>query len=162
MTMNNPMLENLADFQRTLMNVLDVPHVEGLPFYLQPAFREAMIGVAQEALETHEAAGAMTKPWKAATEDDVKEELIDVLFYWLEGVVVSGLTFKEIETIYLGKYFKNLERVIASSHADENKKRKAIAAIEEFRGRCVLGESGWEQILTASDHHDVTVISGNK
>lgn len=156
------MIDQLTEFQSKLMEVLDVPHTEGLPFYLQPSFREAMIGCAQEALETHEAAGAMTKPWKSTSVEDVKEELIDVLFYWLEAVVISGLSPKEIESIYLAKYLKNLKRVVGSSHADESKKFKALQAIDDFEEKCVLGVNGWEQILLAPANHAIVVIEDNE
>ncbi len=151
------MFSRLSELQSKLMQVLDVPHVEGLPFYLQPSFREAMIGAAQEALETHEAAGAMTKPWKSATEADVKEELIDVLFYWLEAVIVSGMTQREIEAIYLEKYYKNLRRVIGSEHADPDKKAKANAACKEFvDNHDFIAGQGWQSI------HSVIVVDTNE
>lgn len=156
------MLDKLSELQRTLMKVLDVPHVEGLPFWLQPAFREAMIGIAQEALETHEAAGAMTKPWKSPTVDHVKEELVDVLFYWLEGVVVSGMTFSEIEAIYLDKYVKNLKRVINSEYSDPVKKVKAFEALEDFENEYKLGSSGWEHRKVFTVDPEIIIVDGDE
>lgn len=156
------MLDKLSELQRTLMHVLDVPHVEGLPFWLQPAFRESMIGVAQEALETHEAAGAMTKPWKSPTVEHVKEELVDVLFYWLEGVIVSGMQFSEIETIYLAKYVKNLKRVIGSEYSDPVKKLKAFEALEDFEMKHELGSSGWERRRVFTVDPEIIIVDGDE
>jgi len=42
--------------------------------------------------------------------DDRKEELTDVLFFWMEQLIMSGFTWEQIEAEYHRKWAVNMDR----------------------------------------------------
>lgn len=70
----------------------------------------------KEALEASEFWGDATKPWKENYEVDlahVKEEWIDILFFWLQGAIVLGMSPDDIFFDYFQKHLENKRRIKA-------------------------------------------------
>lgn len=76
-------------------------------------------------LEMHQIASAMSVecselwqviggPWWRDRQDipAAKEELIDVLFFWLSLANKLGITQEEVFELYMNKYQKNMERFV--------------------------------------------------
>ena len=63
--------------------------------------------------EVHEYLNAVgVKPWRPnpLSEKDQLEELTDILFFYLELIVLSGFSFAQIEKEYYRKWDINIER----------------------------------------------------
>lgn len=127
------MITRLLELQRQLMKVLYIEPDGDKPYYKEQLFRDAAVGMAKEALEVHEAAGQSDKPWKSFMEEDVREEMIDVLFYWLEAVAIAGYSDRDIEQAYYEKFQKNLKRIIRSTGPESEQSRMAVEALSSFR-----------------------------
>jgi NTP pyrophosphatase (non-canonical NTP hydrolase) len=101
--------DNLLDGQHELMELMDWKKFpKDLYFFLTAN------NLVKEALEASEFWGDVTKPWKEAYEVDfahIKEEWLDILFFWLQGAIVLGLTADEIFFGYFEKQLKNKERI---------------------------------------------------
>lgn len=75
-----------------------------------------------EAVEASEFWGDVTKPWKEKYEfdvDHVREEWIDVLFFWLQGAIILGLGAEEVFEIYSAKHAKNVQRIAEKMKGNE-------------------------------------------
>ena len=75
-----------------------------------------------EAIEASEFWGDATKPWKEKYEFDVnavKEEWIDVLFFWVQGAIALGMNADEVLEIYSLKHSKNLQRIAEKMGTNE-------------------------------------------
>lgn len=80
----------------------------------EPLFKDVLIMMAGEVQETLACLLTATKPWKAGTIDNrehLEEELIDVLFFFLEACNLAGLTAEKIQEKYDAKRKRNLERL---------------------------------------------------
>jgi NTP pyrophosphatase (non-canonical NTP hydrolase) len=70
----------------------------------------------KEVSEATEFFGDITKPWKENYEVDlaaIREEWIDVLFFWMQGAIALGLDPSEVFFAYFRKQAKNKERIKA-------------------------------------------------
>lgn len=98
-------MEHLIAKQKQLME--QVPH--GISE--QTARRMvAGLGIIEETLEYLNSTGH--KPWRPnpLSEEHQLEELTDILFFYLELIVMSGFTWRQVETEYDRKFLVNLER----------------------------------------------------
>ncbi|GAI26626.1 unnamed protein product, partial [marine sediment metagenome] len=68
------------------------------------------LGIIEETLEYLNSTGH--KPWRPnpLSEEDQLEEITDVLFFYLEMVILSGFPWSRIEEKYHQKHAINLER----------------------------------------------------
>lgn len=76
----------------------------------------------KEVDEATEFFGDITKPWKENLEIDlsaVREEWIDVLFFWMQGAIVLGLSPEDIFFQYFRKHLKNKERIKVKLNASD-------------------------------------------
>lgn len=98
-------MEHLIAKQKQLME--QVPH--GVS-ELTARRMVAGLGVIEETLEYLNSTGH--KPWRPIplSEADQLEEITDILFFYMELVVMSKFTWGQIETEYNRKFLVNLER----------------------------------------------------
>ena len=107
-------LQDLFEMQSKLMELLGVDSGIG---YNTPLFKDILICMAGE---THEALAHLansTKPWKQKEYDieaEVKEEVVDVLFFLLEAWLIAGWKAEELFEGYEKKYQKNIKRLEAA------------------------------------------------
>lgn len=110
-------LDRLLTKQRELMHLLGIDHLSGtLTINDKPSISEmgAAIGITVEAAEILEAMDKANRVWKINQEptvNQVKEELIDVLFFVLELSVLLDLSGEDLIRLYQEKYNRNLERL---------------------------------------------------
>lgn len=114
-------LQNLMDDQKRLMGFLGIPKLtEGEEYLASPIFKSAVDGLVTEGAEVLDAISVMTKPWKQApievVRENVLEESTDVLFMLLEVYLLAGLSADDIVEIYERKLTKNLGRLLAVSN----------------------------------------------
>jgi len=78
----------------------------------------AGLGIIEETLEYLNSTGH--KPWRPnpLSESEQLEELTDILFFYLEEVVMSGFTWGQIEAMYDIKFKRNLDRYERASKGD--------------------------------------------
>jgi hypothetical protein len=105
-------LDELLTKQRELMRVLGVD--EPTDFITSPLYKDVLIMMGGEVQEALEPLCLSTKPWKvrpmAELREHAVEELIDVLFFWLEAANLVGLTSDQIKQRYDEKWSRNLQR----------------------------------------------------
>ena len=106
-------MDKLLDMQKQLME--KVPH--GVTE--ETARRMvAGLGVIEETLEYLNSTGH--KPWRPTPlkREDQLEEITDILFFYLELIILSGFTWAEIEKEYTRKHAENLERYRRAKEGD--------------------------------------------
>ena len=98
-------MENLIEKQKALMEY--VPHDIS---ELTARRMVSGLGIIEETLEYLNSTGH--KPWRPnpLSKDDQLEELTDVLFFYLELIVMSGFSWEEVESEYSRKHAVNLKR----------------------------------------------------
>lgn len=98
-------MEQLLEMQKQLME--RVPH--GVS-ELTARRMVAGLGIIEETLEYLNSTGH--KPWRPQplSEEDQLEEIADILFFYMEEVILSGFPWSRIETKYYEKHATNLER----------------------------------------------------
>jgi len=106
-------MEKLIEMQRELMD--HVPHD------VDATTARRMItglGVIEETLEYLNSTGH--KPWRPIplSRKDQLEEITDILFFYLELVILGGFTWAEIEEEYVRKHAVNLERYRRAKEGD--------------------------------------------
>jgi len=106
-------VDKLLNMQKELME--KVPH--GVT---EEATRRmvAGLGVIEETLEYLNSTGH--KPWRPIPlpREDQLEEVTDILFFFLELVILGGFTWQEIEQEYRRKHAINLERYRRAREGD--------------------------------------------
>jgi len=79
----------------------------------------ACMGMASEAGEVLSEVNVLTRPWARKPDgqarEDLAEEAIDVLFFFVELAILLGLTPADVLRIYNEKWAKNVERFNASA-----------------------------------------------
>jgi len=110
---NEGTLEKLLGMQQELME--KVPH--GVS-ELTARRMVAGLGVIEEVLEYLNSTGH--KPWRPnpLSKKDQLEEITDVLFFYLELILLSGFKWDEIEKEYYRKHAENLERYRRAKKGD--------------------------------------------
>lgn len=106
-------MEHLITKQKQLMD--KVPHEVS---ELTARRMVAGLGVIEETLEYLNSTGH--KPWRPIPldEGDQLEELTDILFFYLELIVMSGFTWGQIEAEYDRKFLVNLDRYERAKKGD--------------------------------------------
>ena len=117
------MLRKLLVKQSLLMALLNIErNSENL--------KSAAIGMAVEASEVLDLLNKASRTWKhgsADASDDVIEETIDVLFYLLETLMISGVTTEaEIVRRYNLKFAYNLTRIFESKFPTFGERQHAM------------------------------------
>jgi len=103
--MNKNKIEDLLEMQRDLLK-----HV---PYRISDKIVSQIttgVGIIEETLEYLNSIGR--KPWRpiALPLESQKEELVDILFYYLELILLSGFSWEEVVEEYKRKHAINLER----------------------------------------------------
>ena len=112
-------LNKLLKWQTVFMSIVGM-ETEPATTKKSDALKTAVLGLVSESGEVASEINLDTRPWKDGTDfTDIKEEVIDVLFFWLETCVTLGMTEDEIIEIYRHKFAKNMAR-IASRWPDAN------------------------------------------
>jgi len=93
--------------QRYLMT--KVPHRHEVPQELQ-ARVVAGLGLIEETLEYLNAVGFKSWRPEPLSKEDQLEELVDILFFYLEMIILSGFSLDEVFEGYHKKWKVNLER----------------------------------------------------
>lgn len=107
-------LDELLTRQRELMQRLglDTTPVTTLD---SPLLLEGLVMLAGEVSEALDPLLVRSKPWKqvdsARQRQQVEEEVIDILFFWLEVATLLGWDSLEIRRRYLDKWKRNLQRL---------------------------------------------------
>ena len=106
-------LEKLLEMQKQLM--IKVPHNVS---ELTSRRMVSGLGVIEETLEYLNSTGH--KPWrpKPMPEEAQLEELVDVLFFYLELIAMSGFTVEQVEKEYIRKHAVNLDRYRRAKEGD--------------------------------------------
>ena len=108
-----PDMEELLEMQKVLLK--EVPYRISDKIVAQIT---AGLGVMEE---THEFLNSIgRKPWRPRPlpKEQILEELTDILFYYLELILLSGFTWSEIVEEYKRKHQVNLERYERGSKGD--------------------------------------------
>lgn len=106
-------IARLLEMQQVLMD--KVPHA----ITVETARRMISgLGIIEETLEYLNSTGH--KPWRPhpQSEKDQLEEITDILFFYLEMVILSGFTWEQIEQEYVRKHAENLERYRRAEQGD--------------------------------------------
>ena len=76
------------------------------------------LGIIEETLEYLNSTGH--KPWRPNPlgRKDQLEEITDILFFYLELVILGGFSWAEIEEEYIRKHAENLERYRKANEGD--------------------------------------------
>lgn len=107
-------LDELLTRQRELMQRLglDTTPVTTLD---SPLLLEGLVMLAGEVSEALDPLLVRSKPWKQVDStrqrQQVEEEVIDILFFWLEVATLLGWDSLEIRRRYLDKWKRNLQRL---------------------------------------------------
>ncbi len=105
--------DRLIEMQKQLME--KVPHdVSG-----ETARRMVTgLGIIEETLEYLNSTGH--KPWRPnpLPRSAQLEEITDILFFYLEAVILGGFSWQEIEEEYVRKHAENLERYRRAKEGD--------------------------------------------
>lgn len=110
-------LSILLSRQRLFMQVLGIDPASGTMNETDVPSKEelgAAIGIVKEASEILEAMDNANRIWKVkdvSPSSEVKEELIDVVFFVLELAILLGLSGDDLVKLYNDKYRKNLKRL---------------------------------------------------
>jgi len=107
------MIEELLGKQKQLME--QVPH--GVS-ELTARRMVSGLGIIEETLEYLNSTGH--KPWrpKPLSREEQLEEVTDILFFYLETVILGEFTWAEIEEEYIRKHAVNLERYRRAKEGD--------------------------------------------
>ena len=110
---NLPDMNKLQDMQKELM--------EKVPHDITPLTARRMVaglGIIEETLEYLGSTGH--KPWRPdpQSEDDQLVEITDMLFFYLELIIMSGFTWEQIQARYVTKHAENLERYRRAKEGD--------------------------------------------
>lgn len=108
-------VDKLIDMQKRLMDHIPHGHV------IKPEHQGTVIaamGLIEEALEYLNSIGF--KSWRPVPlpREEQLEELTDQLFFFLEEVVFSGFSWKEVEEEYARKWNVNMERYRKAKEGD--------------------------------------------
>jgi len=124
----------------------------------EPIFKDVLIMMAGEVQETLACLLTGTKPWKSGTIDNrehLEEELIDVLFFFLEACNLAGLTAEKIQEKYDAKRKRNLERLAGAGTPKLTVQKdveheliylalqKAAGSLNSKKARDILWEAVW-------------------
>ncbi len=106
-------LEKLIEMQKQLM--------EKVPHDVTPLTARRMVsglGIIEEVLEYLNSTGH--KPWRPnpLSEEAQLEEITDILFFYLEMVIMSGFPWRRVEEEYIRKHAVNLERYRRAKEGD--------------------------------------------
>jgi len=106
-------VEKLIEMQKVLM--------EKVPHGISEITGRRMVsglGIIEETLEYLNSTGH--KPWRPIplSREDQLEEIADIMFFYLELVVLSGFTWEEVEKEYYRKHAVNLERYRRAKEGD--------------------------------------------
>ena len=106
-------LNRLLEMQKQLM--------EKVPHGVTPSTARRMVaglGVIEETLEYLNSTGH--KPWRPnpLPRPAQLEEITDILFFYLELIILGGFTWQEIEEEYVRKHAENLERYRRAKEGD--------------------------------------------
>jgi len=106
-------LEKLLEMQKQLME--KVPHAVS---DLTARRMVSGLGIIEETLEYLNSTGH--KPWRPnpLPREAQLEEITDILFFYLEQVILGGFTWQEIEEEYVRKHAVNLERYRRAKEGD--------------------------------------------
>lgn len=106
-------MQHLIEMQKELME--KVPHTVTVDTTRRMV---AGLGVIEETLEYLNATGH--KPWRPIplSREDQLEELTDILFFYLELMVLGGFSWAEVEEEYVRKWKVNLERYRRAKEGD--------------------------------------------
>lgn len=76
------------------------------------------LGIIEETLEYLNSTGH--KPWRPnpLSKEDQLEEITDILFFYLEMILLSGFTWEQIKEEYVRKHAENLERYRRAKEGD--------------------------------------------
>jgi hypothetical protein len=110
-----PLMELLLKKQETLM--AHIPHGHVIEQDRQPQVIAGM-GIIEETLEYLNTIGF--KSWRPnpLPRDRQLEELTDILFFWLEELLLSGFTWAEVVEQYNLKWQENMERYRRAEKGD--------------------------------------------
>lgn len=106
-------MNKLIDMQKQLME--RVPHA----ITVDTARRMiAGLGVIEETLEYLNSTGH--KPWRPnpLSKEAQLEEITDILFFYLELIILSGFSWEQISEEYIRKHAENLERYRRAKEGD--------------------------------------------
>ena len=107
-------LELLFQKQKELMEALGIDTEKHIDIY-DDEFMAACIGLASEAMEILDEINIATRPWAGKsiieTRVIVAQEAIDVLFYFIELMILLNIDPKMISVLYMNKWRINMERI---------------------------------------------------
>lgn len=106
------------------MNQLGVETTPSADPLTDPLVKDVLIMLASEVQEALNPLTIASKPWKAALPEDLKRELMsevtDVVFFYMELMIVLGITAGDLEEMYLRKFRHILRhRLDLSEHVVE-------------------------------------------
>jgi len=108
-------MEHLLEMQKQLMEV--IPHEHKIKDEHQGTI-VAAFGLIEEVMEYLNAIGF--KSWRPnpLPREDQLEEATDILFFYLELMILGGFTWQEIKEQYVRKHAENLERYRRAKEGD--------------------------------------------
>jgi len=133
-------LDDLLKLQTGLMRILGVDPLSGaISAGGKPSMTElgAAISItceSAEILEAMEKAGRKWKEKEGSIEAEVKEELIDVVFFVLELAILLNLTGEQLANLYVEKYKKNLLRYLEATANSGGVSSLLVSAMDEQFG----------------------------
>lgn len=99
-----------------------------------PNFKEACTAIMLEGAEIVDEINTLSKPWKRKpiedTVENIRTELIDVIFYVLEIMAMLGMTESDLVRLYEEKLNKNFHRVIGSEFSTDRQVELAKMYLE--------------------------------
>lgn len=114
-------LRSLFERQKQLMVMIGMSTQPVDDIVTSLIFKDVLINMMEEVAETLGPITVNTKPWKLAKRDEVrehvKEELIDVFFFWLEALIVAGISPDEAVRRYEDKRQYNMNKRLADAMA---------------------------------------------
>lgn len=120
-------MRHLIEKQRYLMSKIPHGHV------VKPEHQArvmAGLGLIEETLEYLNAIGFKTWRPNPLPREDQLEELTDILFFYLEQVILSGFSWEEVEQEYHRKHAINLQRYEDAKEGnyewDKRKEKKSL------------------------------------
>lgn len=120
--------------QQLLMDRLDIPR--GKVPITSTLFKDVLLNLMGEANEAVQPLAVGTKPWKqgAALEEleaHVEEEVIDVLFFLLEALILRGITPDQLLRRYFSKWLEVNRRIEGKSAISQARSTVEIGLNEE-------------------------------
>lgn len=127
-------LDEYFDLQKKLMEILGTPQVDIEALRDSITLRDCIQGVISEAVEVSDLISTSLKPWKDAKPLDkahLREEVVDILFLWMETCIILEMTPSDVEKIYREKHLNNLARFMVTYPSSEaaNKAAKLTKAL---------------------------------